>query len=161
MSAFESKDDLLLKVFAPLGVDWLTKKLGKSKGQIINRAYKLRISLAAKPRELKPARKPSTMRNYVPVKDRVCEFPPFYPVLLGLYPQSRFTKSELWRKRRQIILKVYDECCVYCGDYANTVDHIIPLDLGGTDDFNNLVAACARCNYSKGNKIKKVVFNIV
>jgi len=51
---------------------------------------------------------------------------------------------------------MHDECCVYCGDEANSVDHIIPISKGGTDDLNNLVAACARCNYSLGNKTKVV-----
>jgi 5-methylcytosine-specific restriction endonuclease McrA len=36
---------------------------------------------------------------------------------------------------------------------ATTVDHIIPVAKGGTDDLDNLVAACKRCNFSKQDKM--------
>ena len=36
---------------------------------------------------------------------------------------------------------------------ANTVDHIIPVAKGGTDDPENLVAACRKCNFSKQDKM--------
>ena len=36
---------------------------------------------------------------------------------------------------------------------ATTVDHIIPVAKGGTDDPENLVAACRRCNFSKQDKM--------
>lgn len=43
--------------------------------------------------------------------------------------------------------------CRYCGakapDVVLTVDHVIPVALGGTDDPSNLVAACADCNGGK------------
>ena len=88
-----------------------------------------------------------------------CKLPTFHPVMLGIHPVSQSEhggSSSRWRKRRAIILKMHDECCVYCGDEANTVDHVIPISKGGTDDPNNLVAACSRCNYSLGNKVKVV-----
>lgn len=40
--------------------------------------------------------------------------------------------------------------CSYCVDPATEVDHIYPVCQGGTDDFDNLTAACKRCNCSKG-----------
>lgn len=30
------------------------------------------------------------------------------------------------------------------------IDHVLPLSKGGTDHFNNLAAACYRCNEYKG-----------
>ena len=33
-----------------------------------------------------------------------------------------------------------------------TVDHVIPISKGGTDEDFNLVAACQKCNYSKNNR---------
>jgi 5-methylcytosine-specific restriction endonuclease McrA len=39
--------------------------------------------------------------------------------------------------------------CVYCGDLATTIDHVIPLVLGGTEARNNLVPACFPCNRDK------------
>lgn len=41
--------------------------------------------------------------------------------------------------------------CHYCGKEAKlTMDHIIPLSKGGTHSQNNIAAACAHCNSSKG-----------
>lgn len=61
-----------------------------------------------------------------------------------------------WRKLRIAILKRDNNTCYYCGTpQANTVDHLTPLDKGGTDDFTNLVAACATCNYSKGSRTEE------
>lgn len=43
--------------------------------------------------------------------------------------------------------------CRYCGgaapDVALTVDHVIPVALGGTDEASNLVSACQPCNSGK------------
>ncbi len=42
-----------------------------------------------------------------------------------------------------------DMQCVYCGDRAQTLDHIVPRSRGGSDDPQNLVPACQRCNGAK------------
>jgi 5-methylcytosine-specific restriction endonuclease McrA len=93
-----------------------------------------------------------------------CRFGVFHPVILGIYPTSQDSKgnrSARWHKRRKIILKMHDYSCAYCGDEANTVDHVIPISKGGTDDPLNLVAACNRCNFAFGNKVKHVEFKIL
>ena len=42
--------------------------------------------------------------------------------------------------------------CVYCGSIDKfTVDHIMPITKGGTQDPKNLVTACRFCNSSKHN----------
>ena len=46
--------------------------------------------------------------------------------------------------------------CQYCGkgpgkDNPLTLDHIVPKSAGGTDRTDNIVAACRRCNYAKGD----------
>ncbi len=47
--------------------------------------------------------------------------------------------------------------CRYCGaepdQKALRVDHLVPLDKGGTDDADNLVTACDDCNGGKGSKL--------
>jgi 5-methylcytosine-specific restriction endonuclease McrA len=87
-----------------------------------------------------------------------CKLGVFHPVILGIYPVSNHNNgsSTRWRKRRRLILKMHDYLCVYCGSEANTVDHVIPTSKGGTDDPFNLVACCARCNYSFGDQVKHI-----
>lgn len=42
--------------------------------------------------------------------------------------------------------------CFYCGDdLASTVDHLVPVTKGGTDDRSNLVSCCLPCNNLKFN----------
>jgi len=42
--------------------------------------------------------------------------------------------------------------CSYCGLPAESVDHIVPPGRGGTDEWDNLTAACLSCNSSKNNR---------
>ena len=47
--------------------------------------------------------------------------------------------------------------CLYCGEKFSdgmlTRDHVTPNSRGGTDSWNNVVAACKRCNVYKGNRM--------
>jgi 5-methylcytosine-specific restriction endonuclease McrA len=45
----------------------------------------------------------------------------------------------------------YSGLCVYCDRRATTVDHVVPLAAGGSNDISNLVPACGSCNSSKGD----------
>ena len=43
--------------------------------------------------------------------------------------------------------------CAYCGTWiANSVDHVLPLSRGGTDDPSNIVSACYDCNFDKKDR---------
>ena len=42
--------------------------------------------------------------------------------------------------------------CQYCGESAENVDHVIPKVQGGTHRWENVVAACRRCNTRKGGR---------
>lgn len=42
--------------------------------------------------------------------------------------------------------------CGYCGKTATTIDHVLPRSRGGADSWENLVAACVRCNNTKGDR---------
>lgn len=50
-----------------------------------------------------------------------------------------------------------NEKCAYCGRRRQfkhmTVDHIIPLSKGGTDDVDNLQCTCKMCNRLKDNML--------
>jgi 5-methylcytosine-specific restriction endonuclease McrA len=47
--------------------------------------------------------------------------------------------------------------CQYCNYRGEqlTLDHVIPRSRGGGDTWDNLVAACVRCNVNKGNRTPK------
>lgn len=51
------------------------------------------------------------------------------------------------------ILRRDNHTCRYCGasapDAKITIDHVVPVAHGGTDDPSNLVAACPDCNAGK------------
>jgi hypothetical protein len=62
-------------------------------------------------------------------------------------------RNKVWNKS--------DGHCYYCGvkiipfgrdDNSYSVDHVIPRVRGGTDDIENLVPCCRRCNSSKRDK---------
>ncbi len=39
--------------------------------------------------------------------------------------------------------------CQYCGAQAENIDHVVPRSRGGTHTWENVVAACRRCNAAK------------
>ncbi|WP_285727248.1 HNH endonuclease [Psychromicrobium xiongbiense] len=52
---------------------------------------------------------------------------------------------------RRGVLRRDDHRCAYCGGSASTIDHIQPKSRGGADSWENLVAACLRCNNLKSD----------
>lgn len=57
-------------------------------------------------------------------------------------------------KVRKVILKKYKFTCQNCRSKENlTIDHIIPVSKGGSDNLNNLTILCKSCNSKKGAKI--------
>lgn len=61
----------------------------------------------------------------------------------------------LSKRLRYEILRRDNHTCRYCGgsapDVKLTVDHVLPVALGGSDESTNLVAACADCNAGKSS----------
>jgi 5-methylcytosine-specific restriction endonuclease McrA len=53
---------------------------------------------------------------------------------------------------RRGILRRDNHHCAYCGRSANTIDHVFPKSRGGADSWENLVAACLKCNNAKSDK---------
>ena len=57
-----------------------------------------------------------------------------------------------WRQRRERVLKRDGHVCRYCRGPATTVDHVVALTRGGSNEEANLVAACASCNSRKNDR---------
>ena len=65
-------------------------------------------------------------------------------------------------KRRRLIGQHKNKpVCGYCGQVILgtdiTVEHIIPLSIGGSNAIENLVLACHKCNGEKGNRLRPVL----
>jgi len=53
--------------------------------------------------------------------------------------------------------KLYSNPCVACGSTKRqSLDHIIPIDLGGSHSIGNLQTLCLSCNSSKRNRVMTV-----
>jgi 5-methylcytosine-specific restriction endonuclease McrA len=54
---------------------------------------------------------------------------------------------------RRAVFARDDWTCQYCGAAAENLDHVIPKSRGGTHTWDNVVAACRRCNSRKENRL--------
>ena len=63
------------------------------------------------------------------------------------YEISGLTQQKIWRAD--------DFKCQYCerpiGDVQLTIDHFLPLELGGLNEVANYLSACRKCNKDKGS----------
>lgn len=67
------------------------------------------------------------------------------------YHRPRYIRVKL--NKRNVLKRDKYTCC-YCGSKSNlTVDHVIPKSRGGGTNWENLVAACRKCNNKKDNKL--------
>ena len=53
--------------------------------------------------------------------------------------------------RRAIFARDHGRCA-YCGATATSVDHVVPRSRGGRHVWDNVVAACGRCNRVKADR---------
>lgn len=78
------------------------------------------------------------------------------PTVIRLRQYIRVPYKEIPLTRRNI-LERDRHTCQYCNHKGEqlTLDHVIPRSRGGGDSWENLVAACVRCNVKKGNRTPK------
>ena len=71
----------------------------------------------------------------------------------------RYNTAYYKRTRLQVLERDY-YTCHYCAQEATTVDHLIPISKGGTDEISNTVAACNPCNSAKKDRLEvpKITF---
>ena len=63
-----------------------------------------------------------------------------------------------WRALRKSILARDSYTCGYCGQPADTVDHVLPVRKHPDQAMNpeNLISACRACNSKKGSRSQGV-----
>jgi len=78
-------------------------------------------------------------------------FPHPSVIRISRFNKIPFRRVELSRKN---VIRRDNYHCQYCGSKSHdlTIDHIIPKSRGGTESWDNLVAACTNCNNRKGNR---------
>lgn len=60
------------------------------------------------------------------------------------HPFCQYCNSQLWME---------NDCKRKERNHIASTDHIIPLSLGGTDDWTNLAIVCKECNEKKANRL--------
>ena len=53
---------------------------------------------------------------------------------------------------RRAVFARDEHACQYCGTGAENLDHVMPRSRGGSHTWENVVAACRRCNLRKGDR---------
>lgn len=94
-----------------------------------------------------------------PARRRSRPFPvhrPARPRVLLLNAYDRVPRREIRFSRRNVYLRD-ENTCQYCGrvfrDEELNLDHVVPRDVGGKTNWENIVTACIRCNSRKANRL--------
>ncbi|MEE8335703.1 MAG: HNH endonuclease [Candidatus Neomarinimicrobiota bacterium] len=75
------------------------------------------------------------------------------PSIIKLKGFVKFNSLNVALSRKNILLRDKYQC-QYCGNKFGSLslDHVIPKERGGGDNWDNLVTACQPCNRKKGNR---------
>ena len=75
------------------------------------------------------------------------------PTVIRLRSYVKIPYKEISLSRRNVLHRD-GYTCQYCGDRRHdlTIDHVIPRSKGGMDTWDNVVAACLKCNVRKGDR---------
>lgn len=78
------------------------------------------------------------------------------PAVIMLHEYQKVKTTVRLSKKNIFLRDQY--VCQYCDrdvrDREATLDHVLPLSLGGRSSWDNLSTSCKPCNYRKGNKTK-------
>mgnify|MGYP001410111451 CR=1 FL=1 len=77
------------------------------------------------------------------------------PAVIVLKSVIKFRFTTVACNRQNIVWRDNNKC-QYCGNYFPpdklTMDHVLPKSRGGKNTWENLVAACKKCNQKKGSR---------
>ena len=74
-----------------------------------------------------------------------------------LQRKAKLMSCKTYQVSNKELRKLYSMSCVACGSTnRQSLDHIIPIDLGGSHGIGNLQTLCLSCNSSKGNRVMTV-----
>jgi 5-methylcytosine-specific restriction endonuclease McrA len=75
------------------------------------------------------------------------------PTVIRLRSYVKIPYKEISLSRRNVLHRD-NYTCQYCGERRHdlTIDHIMPRSKGGIDSWENVVAACLKCNVKKGDR---------
>jgi len=80
------------------------------------------------------------------------------PAVIVLKSVVKFRFTTVACNRQNIVWRDNNQC-QYCANYFPldklTMDHVIPKSRGGKNTWENLVAACKKCNQKKGSRTPK------
>lgn len=74
------------------------------------------------------------------------------PAVIRLRYMVRAPRHRTASVSRRAVFARDEYRCQYCGSDADSIDHVLPRSRGGGDDWDNLAAACRRCNSAKRNR---------
>ncbi len=80
------------------------------------------------------------------------------PAVIVLKTVVKFRFTTIACNRKNIVWRDNNQC-QYCANYLPsdklTMDHVLPKSRGGQNTWENLVAACTKCNQKKGSRTTK------
>lgn len=74
------------------------------------------------------------------------------PAVIRLCYMVRAPRRRVASVSRRAVFARDEYRCQYCGASADSIDHVVPRSRGGSDEWDNLAAACRACNSSKRNR---------
>lgn len=115
----------------------------------------------ANPDKIKEYRAKEYQKHRQAYLDRASAWTKANPALVSQIKRRYKSKRKVWemtgsftQDEWDVLCDYYGKKCLSCGrtDAKLTVDHVVPLSVGGTNSIENIQPLCGSCNSSKGTK---------